>query len=120
MRTCSITSSALGPALGYMRCVGSKNSSVLLTDHSCNATQFNSWQHLCFSQLSLQRSSSFKDFAKSKPSSPVVSEKEFNLDDNVSFRASLGDLASGPGLGSGGEEGRKGKEDFRIVEAKSF
>ena len=120
MRTCNVTSSALGPALGYTRCVGSKNSSVLLTDHSCDATQFNSWQHLCFSQLSLQRSSSFKDFAKSKPSSPVVSEKEFNLDDNVSFRASLGDLASGPGLGSGGEEGRKGKEDFRIVEAKSF
>lgn len=39
-------------------------------------------------KLSLQRSSSFKDFAKSKPSSPVVSEKEFNLDDNVSFRDS--------------------------------
>ncbi|XP_039720883.1 SAM and SH3 domain-containing protein 3 isoform X2 [Pteropus medius] len=34
-------------------------------------------------KLSLQRSSSFKDFAKSKPSSPVVSEKEFNLDDNI-------------------------------------
>ncbi|XP_027623032.1 SAM and SH3 domain-containing protein 3 [Tupaia chinensis] len=31
----------------------------------------------------LQRSSSFKDFAKSKPSSPVVSEKEFNLDENI-------------------------------------
>uniref|UniRef100_A0A8C8RHQ3 SAM and SH3 domain containing 3 n=1 Tax=Pelusios castaneus TaxID=367368 RepID=A0A8C8RHQ3_9SAUR len=34
-------------------------------------------------KLSLQRSSSFKDFAKSKPSSPVVSEKEFNLEDNI-------------------------------------
>ncbi|XP_075395414.1 SAM and SH3 domain-containing protein 3 [Tenrec ecaudatus] len=34
-------------------------------------------------KLSLQRSSSFKDFAKTKPSSPVVSEKEFNLDDNI-------------------------------------
>ncbi|XP_045151808.1 SAM and SH3 domain-containing protein 3 isoform X1 [Echinops telfairi] len=34
-------------------------------------------------KLSLQRSSSFKDFAKSKPSSPVVSEKEFNLDDKI-------------------------------------
>ncbi|KAL6040026.1 hypothetical protein STEG23_015592, partial [Scotinomys teguina] len=37
----------------------------------------------CDLELSLQRSSSFKDFAKSKPSSPVVSEKEFNLDDNI-------------------------------------
>lgn len=37
-------------------------------------------------QLSLQRSSSFKDFAKAKVSSPVASEKEFNLDENVSAR----------------------------------
>ncbi|NXP16284.1 SASH3 protein, partial [Scytalopus superciliaris] len=34
-------------------------------------------------QLSLQRSSSFKDFAKSKVSSPVPSEKEFNLEENI-------------------------------------
>ncbi|KAJ6663280.1 hypothetical protein lerEdw1_010416 [Lerista edwardsae] len=34
-------------------------------------------------KLSLQRSSSFKDFAKSKPSSPITSEKEFNLDEEV-------------------------------------
>ncbi|XP_038603975.1 SAM and SH3 domain-containing protein 3 isoform X1 [Tachyglossus aculeatus] len=34
-------------------------------------------------KLSLQRSSSFKDFAKSKPTSPVVSEKEFNLEENI-------------------------------------
>lgn len=34
-------------------------------------------------QLSLQRSSSFKDFAKAKVSSPVASEKEFNLDENI-------------------------------------
>ncbi|NXC21749.1 SASH3 protein, partial [Corythaeola cristata] len=34
-------------------------------------------------QLSLQRSSSFKDFAKSKVSSPVPTEKEFNLDENI-------------------------------------
>ncbi|XP_065585322.1 SAM and SH3 domain-containing protein 3 isoform X3 [Cyrtonyx montezumae] len=33
-------------------------------------------------KLSLQRSSSFKDFAKSKVSSPVTSEKEFNLEEN--------------------------------------
>ncbi|KYO45153.1 SAM and SH3 domain-containing protein 3 [Alligator mississippiensis] len=34
-------------------------------------------------KLSLQRSSSFKDFAKSKPSSPGVSEKEFSLEENI-------------------------------------
>lgn len=40
--------------------------------------------HLCpCSQLSLQRSSSFKDFSKSKVSSPVSSE-EFSLEENVS------------------------------------
>ncbi|NWR52879.1 SASH3 protein, partial [Regulus satrapa] len=39
--------------------------------------------HLCpCSQLSLQRSSSFKDFSKSKVSSPV-SSKEFNLEENI-------------------------------------
>ncbi|NWI65441.1 SASH3 protein, partial [Todus mexicanus] len=34
-------------------------------------------------QLSLQRSSSFKDFAKAKVSSPAPSEKEFNLEENI-------------------------------------
>ncbi|KAI3351599.1 hypothetical protein L3Q82_020438 [Scortum barcoo] len=34
-------------------------------------------------QLTLQRSSSFKDFMKHKPTSPVVSEKEFTLEENV-------------------------------------
>ncbi|XP_010220142.1 PREDICTED: SAM and SH3 domain-containing protein 3 [Tinamus guttatus] len=34
-------------------------------------------------QLSLQRSSSFKDFAKAKVNSPGVTEKEFNLDENI-------------------------------------
>ncbi|XP_060935782.1 SAM and SH3 domain-containing protein 3 [Limanda limanda] len=34
-------------------------------------------------KLTLQRSSSFKDFMKHKPTSPVVSEKEFVLEDNV-------------------------------------
>uniref|UniRef100_A0A8D0FDU1 SAM and SH3 domain containing 3 n=1 Tax=Strix occidentalis caurina TaxID=311401 RepID=A0A8D0FDU1_STROC len=34
-------------------------------------------------RLSLQRSSSFKDFAKSKVSSPAPSEKEFNLEENI-------------------------------------
>ncbi|NXQ94173.1 SASH3 protein, partial [Sagittarius serpentarius] len=37
----------------------------------------------CLLQLSLQRSSSFKDFAKSKVSSPAPSEKEFNLEENI-------------------------------------
>ncbi|NXX54385.1 SASH3 protein, partial [Scopus umbretta] len=37
----------------------------------------------CLSQLSLQRSSSFKDFAKSKVSSPAPSEKEFSLEENI-------------------------------------
>ncbi|NWH80701.1 SASH3 protein, partial [Piaya cayana] len=37
----------------------------------------------CLSQLSLQRSSSFKDFAKCKVSSPAPSEKEFNLEENI-------------------------------------
>lgn len=34
-------------------------------------------------KLSLQRSSSFKDFAKNKPSSPITSEKEFSLEEEV-------------------------------------
>ncbi|XP_025968703.2 SAM and SH3 domain-containing protein 3 isoform X3 [Dromaius novaehollandiae] len=34
-------------------------------------------------KLSLQRSSSFKDYAKAKVSSPVVTDKEFNLDENI-------------------------------------
>ncbi|KAM6061326.1 SAM and SH3 domain-containing protein 3 isoform 2-T2 [Chlamydotis macqueenii] len=34
-------------------------------------------------KLSLQRSSSFKDFAKAKVSSPAPSEKEFNLEENI-------------------------------------
>ncbi|NWU99257.1 SASH3 protein, partial [Upupa epops] len=34
-------------------------------------------------QLSLQRSSSFKDFTKSKVNSPGPSEKEFNLEQNI-------------------------------------
>ncbi|XP_042334157.1 SAM and SH3 domain-containing protein 3 isoform X2 [Sceloporus undulatus] len=34
-------------------------------------------------ELSLQRSSSFKDFAKSKPSSPLTTEKQFSLEEEV-------------------------------------
>lgn len=48
----------------------------------------------------------------------MVSEKEFNLDDNGN-QSLLGDLAGGPWIGEWREEGgREGKEDFRIVEAK--
>ncbi|XP_071613913.1 SAM and SH3 domain-containing protein 3 isoform X3 [Heliangelus exortis] len=43
-------------------------------------------------KLSLQRSSSFKDFAKSKVTSPTPSKKEFNLEDNIPE-----DEASSPG-----------------------
>lgn len=67
----------------------------------------------------------------------MVSEKEFNLDDNVSVRASLGDLAASPGWGAVGRAGgvlagsqpwvgawrgrtEERKEHFRIVEAKPF
>ncbi|XP_037264469.1 SAM and SH3 domain-containing protein 3 isoform X2 [Falco rusticolus] len=53
-------------------------------------------------QLSLQRSSSFKDFAKSKVSSPVPSEKEFSLDENIpedeSSSASPDDTARSSGM----------------------
>nr|XP_046261976.1 SAM and SH3 domain-containing protein 3 [Scatophagus argus] len=34
-------------------------------------------------KLTLQRSSSFKDFMKHKPTSPIVAEKEFTLEENV-------------------------------------
>uniref|UniRef100_A0A3P9MQE8 SAM and SH3 domain containing 3 n=1 Tax=Oryzias latipes TaxID=8090 RepID=A0A3P9MQE8_ORYLA len=34
-------------------------------------------------KLTLQRSSSFKDFIKNKPTSPVASDKEFTLDESV-------------------------------------
>ncbi|NWS75273.1 SASH3 protein, partial [Crotophaga sulcirostris] len=56
----------------------------------------------CLSQLSLQRSSSFKDFAKSKVSSPAPSEKEFNLEENIpedeSSSASPDDAARSGGM----------------------
>lgn len=40
------------------------------------------------SQLTLQRSSSFKDFMKHKPTSPAL-EKEFTLEENVSCAAAV-------------------------------
>ncbi|XP_013924753.1 PREDICTED: SAM and SH3 domain-containing protein 3-like [Thamnophis sirtalis] len=38
-------------------------------------------QQWIYSKLSLQRSSSFKDFAKSKPTSPLVNNKAFSLEE---------------------------------------
>ncbi|XP_021262007.1 SAM and SH3 domain-containing protein 3 isoform X3 [Numida meleagris] len=54
-------------------------------------------------KLSLQRSSSFKDFAKSKVSSPVASEKEFNLEENIpeDEPSSAGPEEAARGSGSG-------------------
>ncbi|NWQ85904.1 SASH3 protein, partial [Burhinus bistriatus] len=53
-------------------------------------------------QLSLQRSSSFKDFAKAKVSSPAPSEKEFNLEEKIpedeSSSASPDDAARSSGM----------------------
>ncbi|KAJ7310253.1 hypothetical protein JRQ81_007151 [Phrynocephalus forsythii] len=45
-------------------------------------------------KLSLQRSSSFKDFVKSKPSSPLSSEKEFRLEEEVLERNPANPLPS--------------------------
>ncbi|XP_073343093.1 SAM and SH3 domain-containing protein 3 [Pagrus major] len=51
-------------------------------------------------KLTLQRSSSFKDFMKHKPTSPVVSEKEFTLDENVAEGVTAEEAAkSGSKLG---------------------
>ncbi|XP_053555332.1 SAM and SH3 domain-containing protein 3 [Bombina bombina] len=50
-------------------------------------------------KLSLQRSSSFKDFGKSKPSSPAVSDKEFNLECDIPEDES--------GIGSHGSDDQK-------------
>ncbi|POI31986.1 hypothetical protein CIB84_004264 [Bambusicola thoracicus] len=60
-------------------------------------------------QLSLQRSSSFKDFAKSKVSSPVTSEKEFNLEENIpeDEPSSAGTEEAARGSGSGMKLGKK-------------
>ncbi|KAM3612190.1 uncharacterized protein V6R79_004290 [Siganus canaliculatus] len=51
-------------------------------------------------KLTLQRSSSFKDFMKHKPTSPVVSEKEFTLEDSVPENVTAEEAAkSGSKLG---------------------
>ncbi|NXJ14519.1 SASH3 protein, partial [Odontophorus gujanensis] len=58
-------------------------------------------------QLSLQRSSSFKDFAKSKVSSPVTSEKEFNLEENIPEDEPSGAGPEEAARGSGMKLGKK-------------
>ncbi|XP_027465364.1 SAM and SH3 domain-containing protein 3 isoform X1 [Zalophus californianus] len=66
-------------------------------------------------KLSLQRSSSFKDFAKSKPSSPVVSEKEFNLDDNIPE-----DESGVPTAEDAGKSGKKLGKKWRAVISRTM
>ncbi|NXJ86152.1 SASH3 protein, partial [Trogon melanurus] len=58
-------------------------------------------------QLSLQRSSSFKDFAKSKVSSPVPTEKEFNLEENIPEDESSGSGPDDAARSSGTKLGKK-------------
>ncbi|KAM6056970.1 SAM and SH3 domain-containing protein 3 isoform 2-T2 [Theristicus caerulescens] len=58
-------------------------------------------------KLSLQRSSSFKDFAKSKVSSPVPSEKEFNLEENIPEDESSSAVPDDAGRSSGMKLGKK-------------
>ncbi|KAG7465063.1 hypothetical protein MATL_G00172220 [Megalops atlanticus] len=48
-------------------------------------------------KLSLQRSSSFKDFMKSKPSSPVVTDKEFHLEETLVEDVPLDDTGKSSG-----------------------
>ncbi|XP_078544570.1 SAM and SH3 domain-containing protein 3 [Lissotriton helveticus] len=58
-------------------------------------------------KLSLQRSSSFKDFAKSKPNSPVVTDKEFNLETEIPEDEVGCPALDDSGKGSGGKLGKK-------------
>ncbi|NXY88740.1 SASH3 protein, partial [Alcedo cyanopectus] len=58
-------------------------------------------------QLSLQRSSSFKDFAKAKVSSPAPTEKEFNLEENIPEDAPSGAIPSDAAQSSGMKLGKK-------------
>lgn len=46
-------------------------------------------------KLTLQRSSSFKDFMKHKPTSPVAVDKEFTLDESAAEGAQAEDVAKG-------------------------
>ncbi|XP_063289407.1 SAM and SH3 domain-containing protein 3 [Pelobates fuscus] len=59
-------------------------------------------------KLSLQRSSSFKDFGKSKPSSPIVTDKEFNLENDIpEDDAGVGTQGSEDTKHSGGKLSKK-------------
>ncbi|XP_072733424.1 SAM and SH3 domain-containing protein 3 [Ciconia boyciana] len=58
-------------------------------------------------KLSLQRSSSFKDFAKSKVSSPVPSEKEFSLEENIPENESSSAVPDDAARSSGMKLGKK-------------
>ncbi|KAJ8281698.1 hypothetical protein COCON_G00042170 [Conger conger] len=58
-------------------------------------------------KLTLQRSSSFKDFMKSKPSSPVVADKEFPLDESL--------LEEVPGEDAGKSGGTLGKKWRAVI-----
>ncbi|XP_035747193.1 SAM and SH3 domain-containing protein 3, partial [Egretta garzetta] len=57
--------------------------------------------------LSLQRSSSFKDFAKAKVSSPAPSEKEFNLEENIPEDESSSTVPDDAARSSGMKLGKK-------------
>ncbi|KAM9128053.1 SAM and SH3 domain-containing protein 3 [Pangshura tecta] len=67
-------------------------------------------------KLSLQRSSSFKDFGKAKPSSPVVSEKEFSLEENIPED----DLANAPPDDTGKSSGMKLGKKWRAVISRTM
>uniref|UniRef100_H3B0Z0 SAM and SH3 domain containing 3 n=1 Tax=Latimeria chalumnae TaxID=7897 RepID=H3B0Z0_LATCH len=58
-------------------------------------------------KLSLQRSNSFKDFMKSKPSSPLVNDKPFALDENIPETEAVCVEGEDPGKASGSKLGKK-------------
>ncbi|XP_048370591.1 SAM and SH3 domain-containing protein 3 [Sphaerodactylus townsendi] len=60
-------------------------------------------------KLTLQRSSSFKDFAKTKPSSPITSEKEFSLEVEISESCSTNALPSPDDTGRSSSLGKRWK-----------
>ncbi|NXX98554.1 SASH3 protein, partial [Centropus bengalensis] len=66
--------------------------------------------------LSLQRSSSFKDFAKSKVSSPAPSEKEFNLEDNIPED----EASSASAEDAAGKSGMKLSKKWRAVISRTM
>ncbi|KAK6480334.1 SAM and SH3 domain-containing protein 3-like [Huso huso] len=71
-------------------------------------------------KLSLQRSSSFKDFMKPKPSSPVVCEKEFTLDESVCGSGAFEGVGHQPGADEGGKSGGKLGKKWRAVISRTM